>query len=767
VIEPTAMIVPIAGLAANGLLGAGSYGIAAAALRQPRGLPRWLAAAVVFWTASTIGMELLGSVGAIGTYTILIGSALVGGIGMATWWIRGDDPAELKRLDDGPAGWEGIISLAMVLAASLLFAIPSLFAAVKVVSDGPIYHLYFAARWWKAGRLILVAAPFGENAATYFPANGDLWFTWLMATWGGDTLAKVGQAPFLLLAGAAAFGCARLLGCGRPAATIATCWFVSCTPLLLYSFEPNVDTIFVAGYLAAAYFFLRYAVANGGTPALVLGALVAGEALATKPTGVVFVTPLLALVVGGLLIQGGSRPEKLWRIAIVALVPLLTGGFWFLRNAWLTGNPLYPLDVRVMGRTLWAGWYGPEAMRTSPYYLPLNQWRALTDIVVALLDPRLAPVWLVSIAGAWVVANARTWPVSPWIELFALSAVVNVALYWVVIPYRTQQRFMLQALGLAVVPLSATLDRSRWLRIGATALLGLHILTPQAWPFADREGAIPWDLSPQVPNAIGSLIGLFPGIAPGNDPARSTQSLFTVRWIILALLLAAILMVWAWQRAWAVAVRRSGWSWWRFMAICATLAFLGLGSAEAGRRSFDPMFRFYPPFRDFYPGWRAFDAACGPRGARVAYAGTNIPYYLLGQGLRNEVRYVNVDRHRDWLLHDYHREALTRGQGSWPNSRPGWDRLQPDYRAWLDNLDAESIQLLVVTRVNPAEGAHNVADTDGFPIERRWADSHPERFVRLYGQDERDPWFRLYRVIRRRSDEFSGSRTDRTAGRHS
>src|SRR5262249_6217324 len=152
------------------------------------------------------------------------------------------------------------------------------------------------------------------------------------------------------------------------------------------------------------------------------------------------------------------------------------------------------------------------------------------------------------------------------------------------------------------------------------------------------------------------------------------------------------------------AVRRSGWSWWRFTAIWATLSFLGLGSAEAGRRAFDPMFQFYPPFRDFYLGWRTFDAASGSRGARVAYAGTNIPYYLLGQGLRNDVRYVNVDRHRNWLLHDYHREALTRGQGSWRNSRPGWDRLQPDYRAWLDNLDAESIQLLVVTRVNPAEG---------------------------------------------------------------
>jgi hypothetical protein len=699
---------------------------------------------LIFWISTTIGLELLGSVGAIATYPIMIGSGLFAGIGLAIRWFRGEGPAEPSKAVEAPAGWDATISLALVLCAALIFAIPSLFAALKVVSDGPIYHLYFAVRWWKAGRLILVAAPFGENAATYFPANGDLWFTWLTVTWGGDTLAKVGQAPFLLLAGVAAYGCARLLGAGRSAATIAACWFVTSTPLLIYSFEPNVDTIFVAGYLLAAFFFLRYARADGGTPALVLGALAAGGALATKPTGIVFVPPLLALVLAGLLIERAPWTDRLRHAAIVALGPLATGGYWFLRDAWLTGNPLYPLDVRVMGRTLWAGWYGPEAMRTSTHYLPPGQLGALADIVLALLDPRLAPLWLVAVAGAWAVGNLRTRPVRSWIAFFALGAVINMVLYWVVIPYRTQQRFMLQALGLAVVPLAAALDRGRWLRIGATFLLGLHVLTPQTWPFADREAAIPWDLSP-VPNTIGSLVVLFPRIEPGYDPARSTIP--SVRPVLLGFILAAALMVWTWRRAREAGGPRS--VWW-IVAASATLTFLGLGYAEVSR-SLDPMFRFYPPFRDLYAGWRAFDAYCGPRGARVAYAGTNIPYYLLGQGLRNEVRYINVDRHRDWLLHDYHREALARGQGRWPNSRPGWDRLHPDYPAWLDNLDAEGIQLLVVTRVNPAEGPHNVADAEGFPIERRWADAHPDRFAPLYGQNERDPWFRLYRVIHPRN----------------
>jgi hypothetical protein len=110
------------------------------------------------------------------------------------------------------------------------------------------------------------------------------------------------------------------------------------------------------------------------------------------------------------------------------------------------------------------------------------------------------------------------------------------------------------------------------------------------------------------------------------------------------------------------------------------------------------------------------------------------------------VRYINVDGHRDWLLHDYHRRAKAEGTPTWPDPRPGWDRIRPEYNAWLANLRAERIQILVVARANPAEGVHNVADAEGFPIERGWADAHPETFAPLYGVIERDPLMRIYRV---------------------
>jgi hypothetical protein len=382
-------------------------------------------------------------------------------------------------------------------------------------------------------------------------------------------------------------------------------------------------------------------------------------------------------------------------------------------------------------------------MRTSPYYLPVHEWRALGDILLAVLDPRLAPLWVVSLAGAWAAKDPKAPGSRRWIGVFAILAVLNVDIYWLVIPYRTQQRFMLHALGLAVVPLAATLDRRRWLRHAAALLLGLHLLTPQSWPFPAREDAIPWDLTPWIPNAVGAPAPLFPRWEPGS-PSRALTSP-AVSLAMAGLLGAAVLMVWAWSRVAA----RSARPWrWRALAAAAAGAFLLLGWVSLGADALDPRFRFYPPFPDFYVGWLNLEVRSGPTGSRVAYAGTNLPYYLLGRGLRNEVRYVNIDRHRDWLLHDYHRAARARGQGTWRNSRPGWDRLRPDFPAWLANLDAEGIQFLVLTRVNTDGGSHNIADPEGFPIERSWAASHPDRFEILYGEKERDPWFRLYRVRR-------------------
>jgi hypothetical protein len=725
------------GLVANGFLLVGAWWLAGHGLRQTSILDRVLGAAVLAFAWCLLGLELLGTMGLLAIGPLCGWASLLFVAGLAARWTRPE--IETARAETSePWRAETVVALALLLWACAVLLMRSLLMPVKVVSDGPIYHLYFAARWWKAGRLFLVPAPFGENAATYFPANGDLWFTWLMASWGGDRLAKVGQAPFLVLAGIAAFRIARLLGAGRNAGVLAVCWFLSSTPLLLFTFEANVDTIFVACYLIAVAFYLRYLLEGAGRNALLLGSLAAGLAMGTKPVGLVFVGPLLLLFLGSVALRTRSgRSTVMTGLALAGC--LLPGvGYWFGRNLLLAGNPLYPLNVEILGATILPGWYGRDAMRYSPYYLPVTNWRALCDVMLAVLDPRLVPLWLAALAGGWAVARREKSPHDPWVWALAGLAMLNVAVYWLAIPYRTQQRFMLQALGLAAAPLARLVDRSRWLALAVSGLLALHLLTPSTWPVTLDEHAVPWDLSQQIPDVVP---GLLPVVRLAKHAGKGVLELPPLLNLALALGAGCCAAIAAWG---GTRKRRNP----RLIGMAGVLGTMVLAGVETGVLNADSRQRFYPPFLDFYVGWLNLESRSGPAGARVAYTGTNIPYYLMGSGLRNDVRYVNVDAHRDWLLHDYHRAAAARGEPTWPNSRPGWDRAHPDFQAWLANLDAAGIQLVVVTRVNPGEGTHNVADPDLFPIERGWADSHPEFFEPLYGVAERDRFFRLYRFRR-------------------
>lgn len=712
--------------------------------RQPPGAARWLAAAVLGWTWITLGLEIPGSFGGIGRGPLLAWVLAGLAASVACRAVRGRFTPKSVEESGQTWGWEGVVALGLVLWVASTHLAPAFVLPVKVVSDGPIYHLYFAVKWWKSGSLDLIASPFGENAATYFPAVGDLWFTWLIVGLGGEMLAKVGQAPFLLLAGYTTHAICRRLGAGGRATIVAVCWSVCSTPLLLFSFEPNVDTIFLAGYLLGAYFLLKYVLRDDGKGSLILCGLALGCAMGTKAVGVVFVPPLLlAGVVAAWSIEP-VRSKKLVGGCAVVGAALVPSGFWFARNAWISGNPLYPLHVKAFGRVWLSGWYGPEVMPLSHYYLPRTDWRSLLDTLLAVFDARLVPFWLLAALGAWTWGRKGTGGgrVDRCVWAASVLGVLNIGLYWLVIPYRTQQRFMLQALGLLAIPLARLLDRSRWFSGLAVILLAIHFITPQGWLLSDPGKEPPWDFSKIVPNTSPGLLNIphQPStlLRAVSDPGSRLGLIMLTGFGLVALAAA-----WCWGRF----ARSRGPAAW----LLAVLSTLLLGALHVGAVlpwDGDPRTTFYPRFPDYYRGWIETDRIAGLAGTRIAYAGTNLPYYLFGWGLRNDVDFVNVDTHRDWLLHDYHREASRRASEpvTWNHPRPGWDRLQPDYDAWLANLRAKRIALLVVTRANPVEGPHNIADIEGFPFERAWADGHPETFTLLHGPAEGDSLYRLYRV---------------------
>jgi hypothetical protein len=170
-----------------------------------------------------------------------------------------------------------------------------------------------------------------------------------------------------------------------------------------------------------------------------------------------------------------------------------------------------------------------------------------------------------------------------------------------------------------------------------------------------------------------------------------------------------------------------------------------------GQIATDSSARFYPT-RDFaarlFPGWRILADVAGTAESRVAYAGTNLPYYLLGSELKNDVRYININAHADWMPHDYHRARVVNGDATMATDPwPQWYRTEASYHAWLANLRRNRIDVLFVARENRHGRLGDVAPQ--FPIERTWADQHPDVFLDL-GPFENPPdgpsWVRVYRL---------------------
>ncbi len=719
----------------GGMLSLGGWWASGHAFRQPDGLPRAIGAAVLAWVWATLGALALGLFGSLARGPLLAWAAAglaLGGLVRAL----ATHPPGRSESRGGPVDRAATVGLALTLWSVVIIGMTSWLVPVKVISDAPIYHLYFAAQWWKSGRLSIVPAPFGDTAVSYLPENGEVLFAALMALANGDGLARAGPFLFLLFGAASAFAIARRVGAGTSSAILAVGLFATSLPVLIYSFEANVNMIFVAGYLAAAYFFLEYAQGDGGAGTLTLGALAAGGTWGSKATGTVFVPPLLVIAAVAVLFRGGSRRTRLGHLLLLALSPWLMAGYWFARNAWVTGNPLYPLQVSILGRVWLPGWFESSAMRHSRFYLPRGDLRILADALLNVFDPRLAPLWAAGLVAAWAPRRER--PGSRWDGLVAAMTVANVALYWILIPYRSQQRFLLPAIGLATAPLACLLDRAGWLRWSAVGLLALHLLTPPTWPVTPLGRATRWGFSGGMRSAAQGPVPAIPTLSQWREiqarPALGLDLAVTITSAVLALLAA---------REWVSGGRdRSPGRWLR--AAIATSALIAMPCPFISG--------YFKGIRAVFPdaalarAWDRLDRLAGPRPARIAYAGTNLVYYLMGRGQRHDVVYVNVDAHRGWRLHDYHREAIARSAPNWPDPRPGWDRLHPDYDAWLANLAAERIDFLFVARPDPIDGRFNIADPYGYPIERVWADAHPEAFTLVYGPEDGEPVARIYRV---------------------
>jgi hypothetical protein len=675
---------------------------------------------VAFAIVVSVGL-LLGFSGrlSLASYLILTSAVWAASLFLPGWrWRRTADFVDSSERAPRVRPWIiGIVGGMIVLIAAFGIAHLSM-----TLYDALSYHLLFPARWLQERTLSIVPTPFSDEAQAYAPANGELFFLWLMLPFHGDLLARIGQLPFFLLSLVTLYALARRLGAQPQHAVYPPAFFALSRPVVEQAIGANVDLVCATMFLTSLYAGLL-AVERKRRADWALWGVSVGLFCGSKYVALVYLPVLLAL---GLVWRPQSA--RLW-----ALPGLLAFGLpWYARNWMVAGSPIYPASLRIAGVSLARGAFDRAAMLNTVFHT--TDLRLVPVMAAHAFGPTLLPVWIpVAAIGGWALVRRGWWP-----HAFMFAApYAMAALFWFSLPVNVDTRFLLPALAPALLPFAFVFRSNRaW-------NASVHVLyaAAMAWMVVGRQSEIaaatPWFMQ-----GWASLSGL---VTPE----------FLLWYVILALLLAALSAAWPlvgpagarWATPLAAAL---------LVTATTVLAIGGEHWCVPSRCEYVDTTSPHIPL-DLVYGWRWVGAHV--QRATVAYTGINLPYPLTGDQLTNHVVYVNIDGRPDWRFHDYDRafragsfrpsppllatasgELLPAGQdpqrpqgpqgGSRRSqaSRPRYERMEGIRDAWIDNLKTLHVGYLFVSALSAYEIDNVWHDDQGFPIESTWAAADPRAF---------------------------------------
>lgn len=565
-----------------------------------------------------------------------------------------------------------------------------------MATDSLVYQLSTPVFWMQRHTLSIFPTWYWNPANSYAPQCTTAWFVWLLEPFKNDVLARFGQAPALLWifvlvyrgfsTGEMGIGRNRngesttallpRIQHGRDAratGALIACAAVLSRPLFSEALFAKDDLIVTALFLTAIMSF-RQANLRDRFGAWRVGIAV-GLALASKYT-VLLVCPLFLFLVDAPFRAGWKRRD----FAIALGVAMLLAAPWYFRNILMTGNPLFPADVRLFGARIFTGLFGTE--RDQQLRSAGGAWRMLVStyhsLPVALLVA-LAIVWI-----AACVAAGRSLLFDPMRRATVVGSIAVLLLFLKASPHH-EVRYLFPLIVLWFD--CATLAISQWL--------------PTRW----------------MQLAGGLLLA-------GISTATSFHASLHHR--IMELTAHALIVAAAGTGLVILLHHRQVFR--RPVAFIATMAGLGFiyiyWHAYLGLyrdACFDAWAMRYP---EAAPAWRFVRSDNVPANATIAFANTQFNYPLYGFNYDREVGYaptrrglhsfVKFPRMGDDVPGDLIVKTMTRVMTE-----------DPDRETWLENLKAMNARRLVILRQEMVEN----------PVELRFAESDPSHFAVRYSDD--------------------------------
>lgn len=423
--------------------------------------------------------------------------------------------------------------------------------------DALYYHLPIVGQIMQSGAIQEQPNPsFIQQYINIFSKNINLFFLWNVIFLKSDVIVDLGQLVFTLAGVGAVYSAAVKLKIREEHALYSALLFFF-TPILILQSTTNYVDGAVSVLFIIALNYLIPGENDGPSPAgmsLLLAGLSTGILLGSKPTAPVFIAVILAaiLIRGAINLKKGNGGEPAGRPVMTHLVYFLlpmiaTGGYWYIRNWVLHGNPVYYMDVTILGLNIFDG-LKADWVESSPGIIEnlgyigslLHVW--LERVGYYMYDSRLSgfgPIWYILFLPAIVLSLIQCMLKKKYDLLFVLGVII---ITFLVHPRNWTTRYVIFIVAAGAISLGLLLDhfgrKGLSIKVVALFLAGYTSLTsnsPCIMPekinefiqLSANERTLsrhkPFNIDTKVRNEYGYWIWIENNISPGDTLAYTFE----------------------------------------------------------------------------------------------------------------------------------------------------------------------------------------------------------------------------------------------------
>jgi hypothetical protein len=344
--------------------------------------------------------------------------------------------------------------------------------------DGLYYHIPAIHQWVMAARVAFIDG-MPDIPFVNFPMGVELSVYFFHYLTGADWIVNACNLWYWPLAFLALTVIASRLGARGVWPWVAGGLIAGVPVFVSQSVSCYIDPGFAAtvmASIAAAGMFVFDGARSRWWNSILLG-LAAGLMLGSKGTGLPFAAVVVGVSVAGAAWSTGLARWRRWlpHAGVVLLVVLAVGGYWYARNAIVTGNPVYPIQIKFGGKVIEEGWDHvqfndanmPPWLRRHPAPLRMFVSWLQTDAPISGYAPigGMGYIWLAAAMPAllylWLLAALGRYP-GP-VREFAFVTVLAFCLF-AVQPAAWWSRFTVwfHALGLPAIAVAAWHAEASW-----------------------------------------------------------------------------------------------------------------------------------------------------------------------------------------------------------------------------------------------------------------------------------------------------------------